>query len=213
MHDALCAVRNLVRDSRVVYGGGASEITCALAVSREADKIKTIEQYAFRAFSDALESIPIALAENSGMDPIQTLTKIKAQQVRRGSWMFLTGKIQIPNTTNFPYPGCGKEPRPRRRLHGPRRLRHEEAACDRESAQQEVSDPARVPAREDDPQDRRHPVAGRRRGRHDVKRASSVATSDLATPERVISLIWDHPCFDLTNRTSFTTTLNPPTVK
>merc|ERR1712061_15079 len=79
MHDALCAVRNLVRDSRVVYGGGASEITCALAVSREADKIKTIEQYAFRAFSDALESIPIALAENSGMDPIQTLTKIKAQ--------------------------------------------------------------------------------------------------------------------------------------
>jgi len=81
MHDALCAVRNLVRDSRVVYGGGASEITCALAVSREADKIKTIEQYAFRAFSDALESIPIALAENSGMDPIQTLTKIKAQQV------------------------------------------------------------------------------------------------------------------------------------
>ena len=81
MHDALCAVRNLVRDSRVVYGGGASEITCALAVSREADKIKTIEQYAFRAFSDALESIPIALAENSGLDPIQTLTQIKAKQV------------------------------------------------------------------------------------------------------------------------------------
>merc|ERR1719373_779621 len=81
MHDALCAVRNLVRDSRVVYGGGASEITCALAVSREADKIKTIEQYAFRAFSDALESIPIALAENSGLDPIQTLTQIKARHV------------------------------------------------------------------------------------------------------------------------------------
>merc|ERR1719507_97198 len=81
MHDALCAVRNLVRDSRVVYGGGASEITCALAVSREADKIKTIEQYAFRAFSEALEAIPIALAENSGFDPIQTLTQIKAKQV------------------------------------------------------------------------------------------------------------------------------------
>ena len=82
MHDALCAVRNLVRDSRVVYGGGASEITCALAVSREADKIKTIEQYAFRAFAEALEAIPIALAENSGFDPIQTLTQIKAKQVR-----------------------------------------------------------------------------------------------------------------------------------
>ena len=44
-------------------------------------QIKTIEQYAFRAFSDALESIPLALAENSGLDPINTLTEIKAQQV------------------------------------------------------------------------------------------------------------------------------------
>merc|ERR1719510_2568575 len=61
MHDALCAVRNLVRDNRIVYGGGASEISCSLAVSREADKIKTIEQYAFRAFADALESVPLSL--------------------------------------------------------------------------------------------------------------------------------------------------------
>ena len=48
MHDALCVVRNLVRDNRVVYGGGAAEISCAIAVSKEADSIKTIEQYAFR---------------------------------------------------------------------------------------------------------------------------------------------------------------------
>jgi len=81
MHDALCVVRNLVRDSRIVYGGGAAEISCSLAVSKEADKIKTIEQYAFRAFADALESVPLALAENSGLDPIKTLTEIKARQV------------------------------------------------------------------------------------------------------------------------------------
>merc|ERR1712228_408205 len=81
MHDALCVVRNLVRDNRVVYGGGAAEISCALAVSKEADNIKTIEQYAFRGFADALESVPLALAENSGLDPIKTLTQIKAQQV------------------------------------------------------------------------------------------------------------------------------------
>merc|ERR1711920_828881 len=70
----LCSIRNLVRDNRVVYGGGAAEISCALAVSKEADNIKTIEQYAFRAFADALEQIPLALAENSGLAPIQTLT-------------------------------------------------------------------------------------------------------------------------------------------
>jgi len=81
MHDALCVVRNLVRDNRVVYGGGASEISCALAVSKEADNIKTIEQYAFHAFADALEIIPIALAENCGLNAIDTLTEIKARQV------------------------------------------------------------------------------------------------------------------------------------
>ena len=39
MHDALCVVRNLVKDSRIVYGGGASEIACAVAVAQHADKV------------------------------------------------------------------------------------------------------------------------------------------------------------------------------
>jgi T-complex protein 1 subunit epsilon len=81
MHDALCVVRNLVRDNRVVYGGGAAEISCAIAVSKEADNIKNIEQYAFRAFADALESVPLSLAENCGLPPIQTITDIKARQM------------------------------------------------------------------------------------------------------------------------------------
>merc|ERR1712025_1116297 len=81
MHDALCVVRNLVRDNRVVYGGGAAEISCSLAVSKEADNIKTIEQYAFRSFADALEQVPLALAENCGLPPIETLTDIKSRQV------------------------------------------------------------------------------------------------------------------------------------
>ncbi|PHT96441.1 hypothetical protein BC332_34633 [Capsicum chinense] len=39
LHDALCVVRNLVVDNRVVYGGGASEISCAIAVAEEANKV------------------------------------------------------------------------------------------------------------------------------------------------------------------------------
>lgn len=80
LHDAICVVRNLVRDSRVVYGGGAAEIACSLAVEAAADEVSSLEQYAMRAFSDALESIPMALAENSGLDPIGELTKIRAAQ-------------------------------------------------------------------------------------------------------------------------------------
>jgi T-complex protein 1 subunit epsilon len=39
LHDALCVVRNLVKDNRVVYGGGAAEIACSLAVADAADKV------------------------------------------------------------------------------------------------------------------------------------------------------------------------------
>ncbi|CAH3017441.1 unnamed protein product [Porites evermanni] len=85
LHDALCVVRNLVRDNRVVYGGGATELACSLAVTKEADKISTLEQYAMRAFSDALEAIPLALAENSGLNPIQTVADIKSRQVAEGN--------------------------------------------------------------------------------------------------------------------------------
>ena len=39
IHDALCVVRNLVRDNRIVYGGGAPEISCQVAVAKEADSV------------------------------------------------------------------------------------------------------------------------------------------------------------------------------
>ncbi|CAH0697978.1 unnamed protein product [Spodoptera exigua] len=80
VHDALCIVRSLVQDSRVVYGGGAAEISCSLAVARAADKLSSLDQYAYRAFADALEAIPLALAENSGLSPIDTLSEVKSRQ-------------------------------------------------------------------------------------------------------------------------------------
>lgn len=97
LHDAICVVRNLVRDNRVVYGGGAAEIACSLAVAKGADdvslcrvynvpltycsyQVSTLEQYAMRAFGDALESVPMALAENAGLDPIEMLTSVKSRQ-------------------------------------------------------------------------------------------------------------------------------------
>uniref|UniRef100_A0A915KVY5 Uncharacterized protein n=1 Tax=Romanomermis culicivorax TaxID=13658 RepID=A0A915KVY5_ROMCU len=85
IHDALCVIRNLVKDNRVVYGGGAAEISCSLAVEREAGKITSLEQYAFRSFADALDSVPMALAENSGLPSIKTLTELKAQQVKENN--------------------------------------------------------------------------------------------------------------------------------
>merc|ERR1712167_189683 len=48
LHDAMCVVRNLIKDNRVVYGGGAAEISCSNAVSAAADQVAGIEQYAMR---------------------------------------------------------------------------------------------------------------------------------------------------------------------
>lgn len=85
IHDALCVIRNIVRDNRIVYGGGAPEVAASLAVQEAADKISTLEQYAVRSFAQALEAVPLALAENSGLSPIHTLAEVKSRQVKENN--------------------------------------------------------------------------------------------------------------------------------
>jgi chaperonin GroEL (HSP60 family) len=41
LHDAICVVRNLIVDNRIVYGGGAADISCAVAVAKAADEVTT----------------------------------------------------------------------------------------------------------------------------------------------------------------------------
>jgi T-complex protein 1 subunit epsilon len=81
LHDAMCVVRNLIRNNRVVFGGGSAEISCSLAISAFADTVPGIEQYAIRAYADALDDIPMALAENAGLSPISEVTAIKSRQL------------------------------------------------------------------------------------------------------------------------------------
>jgi T-complex protein 1 subunit epsilon len=48
----------LQTDNRIVYGGGSAEIACGLKIAKAADEVLGVEQYALRAFSDALEAVP-----------------------------------------------------------------------------------------------------------------------------------------------------------
>ncbi|WPH02640.1 Hypothetical protein R9X50_00550500 [Acrodontium crateriforme] len=80
LHDALCVVRNLVKDNRIVYGGGAAEIACSLAIEKASLDEPGLQQYSMRAFSEALDAVPMALAENSGLSPIETVSELKARQ-------------------------------------------------------------------------------------------------------------------------------------
>ncbi len=80
LHDALCVVRNMIVDPKIVYGGGACEISCSLHVAEKADTTPSIDQYAIRSFAEALDVIPIALAENSGFNGIEYLANLKNKQ-------------------------------------------------------------------------------------------------------------------------------------
>jgi len=43
LHDALCVVRNMIKNNNVVGGGGATELACSIEVAQEADKIRGVE--------------------------------------------------------------------------------------------------------------------------------------------------------------------------
>jgi T-complex protein 1 subunit epsilon len=81
----MCVVRNLIKDNRIVYGGGSAEISCSLAVKKYADTVTGVDQYAIRAFADALDDIPMALAENAGLSPIEEVAAIKSRQVKENN--------------------------------------------------------------------------------------------------------------------------------
>lgn len=59
-----------------------------MAVAKEADQLSTLEQYAFRSFSVALEAVPLALAENSGLSPIETLSELKSHQLKESKALY-----------------------------------------------------------------------------------------------------------------------------
>lgn len=78
IRDALGDVAATLRDSKVVAGGGAIEIELSKRIQEYAQTIKGRERLAVEEFASALEYIPITLAENAGMDPIDILSELKA---------------------------------------------------------------------------------------------------------------------------------------
>ena len=61
----------------LIAGGGAPEIELSLQLNDYANTLTGMEQYCFRAFAEALEVIPITLAENAGLNPIATVTELR----------------------------------------------------------------------------------------------------------------------------------------
>jgi len=79
LHDALCVVRDAIEDGKILAGGGAPEAETAKQLRDYAVKVGGREQLAVEAFADAIESVPLALAENAGLDPIDVMVDLRAK--------------------------------------------------------------------------------------------------------------------------------------
>jgi thermosome len=79
MEDALRVVGVVVEDKMLVPGGGAPEVELALRLREYAATVGGREQLAIEAFADSMEVIPKTLAENAGLDQIDTLVALRSQ--------------------------------------------------------------------------------------------------------------------------------------
>ena len=94
--DAVGDVIAALKTGLVVGGAGAPEIELSMALKKYADSLSGREQLAVEAFANAMEVIPRTLVENAGLDPIDTMTDLKAAHTKKQKWAGIdvfTGKV------------------------------------------------------------------------------------------------------------------------
>ena len=82
MNDALYVISDVAELAKMVPGGGAIEMELSKAVRGHAMRVGGREQLAIEAFSDALEIVPRTLADNAGLDVLDTLVALRAAHER-----------------------------------------------------------------------------------------------------------------------------------
>ena len=79
VHDAIMAVKDVVEYPYALVGGGAPEALASLKLREWAATLSGREQLAADKFADGVETIPIVLAENAGMDPLDTQVQLRSK--------------------------------------------------------------------------------------------------------------------------------------
>jgi len=80
IHDALMVVKDVVEKPLIVAGGGSPEAYLAAELNEWSSNSEGREQLAIKQYAEAFESIPLTIAENAGMDPIDTIITLRANQ-------------------------------------------------------------------------------------------------------------------------------------
>ena len=104
IHDALCVIRDLLEEPKILAGGSAPEMEMAKVLRNYAESMPGREQLAVRLFADALESITVTLAENAGLDPVDILVELKSRHEKGETWAgieVLEGKVKDMSKVNI----------------------------------------------------------------------------------------------------------------
>ena len=92
IHDSLMVVKDVIEKPEIVAGGGAPESFTASQLKDWADNFDGREQLAIKKYAEALEVIPLTIAENAGMDPIDTMANLRAKQNQGRKWTGIDAK-------------------------------------------------------------------------------------------------------------------------
>ena len=92
IHDSLMVVKDVIEKPQIVAGGGAPEAFAASQLKTWADNFDGREQLAIKKYAEALEVIPLTIAENAGMDPIDTMATLRSKQNQGQKWTGIDAK-------------------------------------------------------------------------------------------------------------------------
>jgi T-complex protein 1 subunit gamma len=97
LQDAMHVARNVMFEPRLCPGGGATEMALSVALGEKSKSISGVQQYPYKAVSDALEVIPRTLVQNCGGNAIKVLTELRAKHAVKDNFTWgidgTSGKI------------------------------------------------------------------------------------------------------------------------
>lgn len=104
IHDALCVVRDLITEPKIVAGGSAPELEMARELRKYAQTVSGREQLAINIFAESLEAIAVTLAENAGLDPVDIISELRSRHEKGETWAgieVLSGKVKDMSKMNI----------------------------------------------------------------------------------------------------------------
>ena len=104
IHDALCVVRDLITEPKIVAGGSAPELEMARELRKYAQTVAGREQLAINIFAESLEAIAVTLAENAGLDPVDIISELRSRHEKGETWAgieVLSGKVKDMSKMNI----------------------------------------------------------------------------------------------------------------